>query len=81
MDSKITKKRLSLMLSYDWVKIILTIAGLIVVWAFIFSATSTKITAAQQFSVYNYRGNNNLSREFYDNLEKGFKKTISFPTK
>ena len=66
------------MLSYDWVKIILTIAGLIVVWAFIFSATSTKITAAQQFSVYNYRGNNNLSREFYDNLEKGFKKDNIF---
>ncbi len=57
MDAKITKLRLSRMLSYDWVKIVAIIAGAIFLWVFIFTATATRITPAQQFTVMNYDGN------------------------
>lgn len=57
MDAKITKKRLSHMLSYDWLKIVAVAVAVIIVWTLIFTMTSTRITAAQQFSVVNYFGN------------------------
>ena len=78
MDSKITKKRLSDMLSYDWVKIILTVAGIILIWSFIFSATSTKITNTQLFTVHSYKGNNLLDSNFKNSLNKGFKEEKIF---
>ena len=73
MDSKITKKRLSAMLSYDWVKIILTAVGIILLWSFLFSATSTKITNTQLFTVHSYTGNTTLtSTNFGKTLDKAF---------
>lgn len=56
MDAKITKKRLGHMLSYDWIKIIALVVAVIVVWWLIFSVAATKITSAQQFTVYNFKG-------------------------
>ncbi len=56
MDAKITKTRLSHMLSYDWLKMIGTVAGVIVLWVLVFTMTATKITPSQQFSVINYTG-------------------------
>lgn len=77
MDAKITKVRLSRMLSYDWLKIIGTAAALILVWILIFTMTATRITAAQQFTVFNYTGNVSLSStKFYDSYEKGFEDGI-----
>ena len=57
MDAKITKKRLSRMLSYDWLKIIGVAAALIFVWVLVFTTTATRITPAQQFTAMNYTGN------------------------
>lgn len=57
MDAKITKKRLSRMLSYDWLKIIGVAAALIFVWVLVFTTTATRITPAQQFTAMNYVGN------------------------
>ena len=57
MDAKITKTRLSRLLSYDWLKIVGVIAGVILVWSLIFTMTATRITPAQQFHVLNYVGN------------------------
>jgi len=57
MDAKITKERLSRMLSYDWLKIVGIIVAAIVFWSLIFTMTSTRITPAQQFTVVNYFGN------------------------
>lgn len=57
MDANITKKRLGHMLSYDWIKILLTIVAAIVVWSLVFTMTATRITSAQKFTVYNYLGN------------------------
>ncbi len=64
MDAKITKLRLSRMLSYDWFKIVLAAAGLIVVWLLIFTMTGTAITPSQKFTVMNYVGNVTFSEEF-----------------
>lgn len=56
MDAKITKKRLGIMLSYDWIKIIAICAAVVVVWALIFTMTATRATIGQQFGVYGYPG-------------------------
>ena len=61
MDAKITKLRLSRMLSYDWFKILIATVAVVVAWLFIFTATGTAITPSQQFSVHNYLGNLSLS--------------------
>ncbi len=73
MDAKITKQRLGRMLSYDWLKIVATIAAVIFAWAVIFTTTATRITAAQKFTVVNYTGNVILERtNFYNAYEKSF---------
>lgn len=64
MDAKITKKRLSAMLSYDWLKIVGTAAAVIVVWLLIFQMTATRIMPSQQFVVVNYSSNLMLDDEF-----------------
>ena len=56
MDARITKKRLGHLLSYDWVKILLTIVAAIVVWSLVFTMTATRITVTQRFIVQNYLG-------------------------
>ena len=61
MDAKITKKRLSRMLSYDWLKMVLAAAAIIIVWTLIFTMTATRITPAQQYTVFNYDGNRPFS--------------------
>ncbi len=57
MDAKITKVRLSRMLSYDWLKIIGMAAALIFLWVLVFTMTATRILPSQQFTVSNYIGN------------------------
>lgn len=74
MDAKITKKRLSHMLSYDWLKIILACVVAIVVWTLVFTTSATRITSAQQFSVFSYKGNilgGKFSASFNGALENG----------
>ena len=66
------------MLSYDWVKILLAAIGIILVWSFIFTVTSTKITATQQVTVYSFRGNNTLTNGFYNTLNDAFSKDKIF---
>ncbi len=73
MDAKITKQRLSRMLSYDWIKIIGIIVAICIVWSLVFTMTATQITTTQKFYVYNYLGNNGFSPEFkklYDQTHK-----------
>ena len=64
MDAKITKLRLSRMLSYDWFKILLATAAIIVVWLLVFTMTATSIMPSQQFGVANYMGNVGLKDDF-----------------
>lgn len=70
MDARITKSRLSGMLSYDWLKIVGGSAAAIVVWALVFTMTATRITPAQQFTVFNYIGNVSLSSKFNASYSK-----------
>ena len=76
MDAKITKLRLSRMLSYDWLKIIGTIAAVIMLWVLIFTMTATRIMPSQKFSVCNYMGNNSLSDEFYKAFNSAYKEGV-----
>ncbi|MBO5736750.1 MAG: hypothetical protein J6S04_02970 [Clostridia bacterium] len=57
MDAKITKERLSRMLSYDWLKIVGAAVAAILVWSLVFTVSATRITPAQQFTAINYFGN------------------------
>lgn len=73
MDAKITKKRLARMLSYDWIKIVALSVAAIIVWTLVFTMTATRITPAQQFTVFNYYCNTSLSHtNFYNSYEKAF---------
>ena len=76
MDAKITKKRLSSMLTYDWLKIVGVALAAILFWTLILTMTATRITPAQEFIVYNYSCNNNFGDAFYrhyDNMKKNGK--------
>lgn len=72
MDAKITKLRLSRMLSYDWLKIVGTAAAVIILWILIFNMTATRITSAQHFGVCNYTGNASLSNDFNTSYSKAY---------
>ena len=74
MDAKITKKRLSHLLSYDWLKVIGVILAGILVWSLLFTMTATKMKPSQQFSVVNYKGTA-LTTAFSDR----FNATMSAP--
>lgn len=72
MDAKITKRRLNIFLSYDWIKILLMIAAAILVWSLVFTTAATRLTSAQNFTIFNYTGttaNNGFSR-YSEVLEK-----------
>lgn len=55
MNTKITKKRLSEMLQYDWIKILLVIVAAIVLWELLFTTTAVRLTEGQFFKVFYYQ--------------------------
>lgn len=57
MDAKITKERLSRMLSYDWLKIVGAAVAAIILWTLVFTVSATRITPSQQFTAISYFGN------------------------
>ena len=73
MDAKITKERLSRMLSYDWLKIVGAALVAILVWSLVFTVSATRVTPAQQFTAINYFGNvGTTSTEFSETLRDAF---------
>lgn len=78
MDAKITKKRLARILSYDWIKIVAIAAAFILVWSLIFTTTATRITPAQQFTVFNYHSNNLLGDDFTTSYHNAFSRDKIF---
>ena len=64
MDAKITKQRIGGMLSYDWFKIVAVAAAAILVWSLVLTMTATRITPAQQFTVFNHYANNGLLSDY-----------------
>ncbi len=56
MDNKITKRRLSDFLSYEWILMIVIAVVAIIVWELIFTMTSVRLTTGQQFKYYYDQG-------------------------
>ncbi len=56
MDAKITKHRLAVLLSYDWLKMILAAAAVVVSIVVLFTMIRTRPTAAQKYTVYSIGG-------------------------
>ena len=78
MDAKITKQRLSRMLSYDWLKIVGIIVAICIVWSLVFTMTATQITPTQKFHVYNYVGNSAFSDKFNNLYNQAFREEFSY---
>ena len=69
MDAKITKTRLTRMLSYDWLKIVGLALAFIVFWSLIFTMTATRIQPYQQFTIFSYHSNAGLSDMYYNRMK------------
>lgn len=52
MDNKITKKRLSDFLSYEWIKLIIVCVVAVLLWEMVYTVTSVKPTVGQKFKYY-----------------------------
>ena len=52
MDAKITKERLGLLLSYDWIKIACICIAAVAAWLLLFTSTATRPTRGQAFELY-----------------------------
>ena len=52
MDNKLTKKRLSDFLSYEWIIILVAIIAAIFVLELIYTVSATRITTGQKFTFY-----------------------------
>ena len=68
MDARITKHRLSNMLSYDWIKILLAIAAAVGVLVMLFTMIATRPTNAQTFLIYGYYGTSSGS-DYYSHQD------------
>ena len=77
MDAKITKTRISHMLSYDWLKIVGVALALMVFWNFIFTITATLPRPSQQFTVFNHYANQAFSADFYNDFYDDVTGTIN----
>ena len=56
MDARITKQRLAIFLSYDWLKILAVIAVTVLGFYLLFTMITVRPTIAQVYTVYSYGG-------------------------
>lgn len=75
MDAKITKQRISRMLSYDWLKIVGLALACMFFWGLIFTMTATRILPYQQFTIFSHYINAPLSDGYYSRV-KAMKGTV-----
>ena len=52
MDNKLTKKRLSDFLSYDWIIMLVVIVAAIVLWELVYTIAAVRLTEGQNFKYY-----------------------------
>lgn len=73
MDARITKERLSNLLSYDWLKMIICAVAAILALAVFFTTVRTTPTEAQTYTVYSWTDLNtgDDAVELQDSLKKG----------
>lgn len=75
MDIKVTGNRLKNLLSYEWVKIIVSIVAGVVVWSLLFTTLATRATVGEQFVFVIYEnvstlGSNSKNNEYLSELKK-----------
>lgn len=70
MDAKITKNRLSRLLSYDWIKIMALALALVFAWWIVFRVTKTDMRPSQNFTVLSYYCNDQCGENYNDLLDK-----------
>lgn len=54
MDNKITRARLSNLISYDWVKIVAIIAAIALIWGLAFTIGAPRASVGQTFGLFTY---------------------------
>lgn len=52
MDNRLTKRRLSDFLAYEWIMTIIAIVAAILVWELIYTVSATRLSVGQQFKFY-----------------------------
>lgn len=79
MDNRVTKRRLSEFLAYEWIMIIIAIVGAILVWELVYTMTSVRLTVGQQFKYY-YDQNIStvVDKSLYDSLWNENRKVFSY---
>ena len=76
MDAKITKKRLSRLFTYDWIKIAAMVLAFIFGWLVIFELTETRIRPSQRFTIFNYQENRSITPEIQSRLERALTEDV-----
>ncbi len=75
MDNRITKSRLSRVLSYDWLKILIMMVAIIFVWSLAYTVGAPRISEGQKFELYVYdcdfSKNTSESKILYDAQNAG----------
>ena len=54
MDNRITRSRLSNLLSYDWLKIVAIIVAIVLVWSLAFTTGAPRASVGQTFGLFTY---------------------------
>lgn len=71
MDNKITKKRLSDFLSYEWIMMIIVTIAFIFLWEFVYTVGSVRLSIGQEFKYYYDQSISSTSdSNLYQNLLK-----------
>lgn len=70
MDNKITRARLSNLLSYDWVKIVAIIAAVVFVWVLAFTIGAPRATVGQTFGLFVYAPDFEVAETEQETLER-----------
>ena len=68
MDNKLTKRRLSDYLSYEWILMIVVAVVMIVVWEFAYTVGAVRLTVGQDFKYYYDESISSLSATDFDDL-------------
>lgn len=61
MDNKFTKKRIQNMLSYDWIKMLVMVLAIVLVWSLAFTIGAPRATEGQVFYFYYYVGDSKFN--------------------
>ena len=76
MDAKITKKRLSKLFAYEWIKIVAIALAVIFLWLVVFELTETRMRPSQKFTVFNHSENRPWQPDTLDRLERAINEDV-----